>query len=76
MAPAAITIRLDVETAKAYNSATGSDQKKMQALLLLWLRDLATADSSTLKEVMTDLAEKAAARGLTPEILESLLKEA
>ena len=76
MAPAAITIHLDAETAKAYNSAPASDRKKMQALLLLWLRDLATADSSTLKEIMADLAKKAAARGFTPEILESLLKDA
>jgi hypothetical protein len=76
MAQETITIQLDSETAKAYNSAPASDQRKMQALLRLWLRDLAAADSSTLKEVMSDLSKKAQARGLTPERLETLLKEA
>ena len=73
MAQETITIQLDSETAKAYNSAPAGDQRKMQALLRLWLRDLAAADSSTLKEIMSDLSEKARARGLTPERLETLL---
>ena len=76
MARDTITIQLDSETAKAYNSAPASDQRKMQALLRLWLRDLAAADSSTLKEIISDLSKKAQARGLTPERLETLLKEA
>ena len=76
MAQETITIQLDSETAKAYESASAGDQRKMQALLRLWLRDLAAADSSTLKEVMSDLSKKAQARGLTSERLETLLKEA
>ena len=76
MAQETITIQLDSETAKAYNSAPAGDQRKMQALLCLWLRDLAAADSSTLKEIMSDLSKKAHARGLTSEGLETLLKEA
>jgi hypothetical protein len=71
-----ITIQLDSETAKAYRSAPASDQRKMQALLRLWLMDLTAANSSTLKEIMSDLGKKARARGLTPERLETLLKEA
>ena len=76
MAQETITIELDAETAKAYKSAPISDQRKMQALLRLWLRDLAAVDSSTLKEIMSDLSKKAQSRGLTPERLETLLKEA
>jgi hypothetical protein len=76
MALETITIPLDSETAKAYKSAPASDQRKMEALLRLWLRDLATADSSTLEEVMNHISKKAQARGLTPERLETLLKEA
>jgi len=76
MALETITIQLDSETARTYKSAPAADQKKMQALLRLWLKDLAALDSSTLKEIMTDVSKKAQARGLTPEKLETLLKEA
>jgi hypothetical protein len=76
MAQETITIQLDSETAKAYKSAPAADQRKMQALLRLWLRDLAAADSSTSKEIMSELSKKAQARGLTSERLETLLKEA
>jgi hypothetical protein len=69
MAEETITIQLDSETAKAYKSAHAGDQRKMQALLRLWLRDLAAADSSTLKKIMSDLSKKAQARGLTSERL-------
>jgi len=71
-----LTIQLDSETAKIYKSAPAGDQKKMRALLRLWLKDLAAVDSSTLKEIMTDVSKKARAGGLTPERLETLLKEA
>jgi len=70
-----IAIQVDPEAARAYKAAPPDDQKKMQALLSLWLRDLATAQPATLKEIMTDVSQKAQARGLTPEVLESLLKE-
>jgi hypothetical protein len=76
MALETITIQLDSETAKAYNSAPAGEQRKMQALLRLWLRDLAAADCSTLKEIMSDVSKRAWARGLTSERLEALLKEA
>jgi hypothetical protein len=76
MAQETITIQLDSETAKAYKSAPADDQRKMQALLRLWLRDLAAADSSTLKEIMGDVSKRARSRGLTSERLETLLKEA
>jgi len=73
MALETITIQLDSETAKIYKSAPAADQSKMQALLRLWLKDLAAVDSSTLKEIMTDVSKKARARGLTPEKLGTLL---
>jgi hypothetical protein len=76
MAQPTITIQLDSETAKAYKSAPAGDQRKMQALLRLWLRELTAADSSTLKEIMSDVSKRARARGLTAERLETLLKEA
>jgi len=72
-----ITIPLDPEALKIYQAAPAEDKKKkMQALVSLWLRDLAIREPSTLSEIMNDLSRKAQARGLTPDLLESLLKGA
>lgn len=71
-----ITIEVDSEAAKAYKAAPAESQKKIRALLSLWLQDLAAAEPSTLKQIMTDVSRKAKGRGLTPETLASLLKEA
>ena len=67
-----ITIPLDPETARAYDSASPEDKRKMEALLGLWLRELAAADHPSLQEVLEDVGRRAKARGLTPEILDSL----
>jgi len=69
-----ITIPLDPETARAYDSATPEEKRKMQALLSLWLRELAAHEGPSLQEVLDEVGRKAKARGLTPEILDSLLK--
>jgi len=71
-----ITIPVDPETAQAYNSATPEERRKMQALLSLWLREVAINGSPSLQTVLDDVGRKARARGLTPEILESILKGA
>jgi hypothetical protein len=69
-----ITIALDPEAARAYDAVPADDKKKMQALLSLWLRDLITAEPAALKQIMDEVGRKARARGLTPEVLDSLLK--
>lgn len=71
-----ITLPLDPEAAKAYKAAAPEDQKKMQVLVSLWLRELATTEPPDLKKMMDEASQKARARGLTPKILESLLKGA
>ena len=71
-----ISIPLDAEAAKAYRTAPEEEKKKMQALVSLWLRNLATAEPSALKTLMTEMGRKARARGLTADLLEALLKEA
>ena len=76
MARDTITIQVDPEAAKAFKAAPADHKKKIQAVLSIWLKDLATAETATLKEIMKDVSKKARARGLTPEKLESLLKEA
>lgn len=71
-----ISIQVDPEAAQACKAAPRAHQKKMEALLGLWLRGLAAAKPADLKEVMSRVGRNARARALTPEVLESLLKEA
>lgn len=75
MANPTITIPLDPQTARAYNSAAPDQKRKIQALLSLWLRELAV-QGPRLQEVLDEVGDKAVSRGLTPEILDSLLKGA
>jgi hypothetical protein len=76
MAKPTITIPLDPQTARAYNSAAPEEKRKMQALLSLWLRELAAGEFASLQQVLDEVGGKAKVRGLTPEMLESLLKGA
>jgi len=69
-----ITIPLDPQTARSYEAAGPEEKRKIQALLSLWLRELAGGEYRSLQQVLDEAGRKAQARGLTPEILESLLK--
>jgi len=69
-----ITITVDADVASAYRSASESERRKLDLLANLRLRD-ATRSKTALKEIMADIAQKAQERGLTPEILESILDE-
>jgi hypothetical protein len=71
-----ITIPLDPQTARAYNSAAPEAKRKIQALLSLWLRELAAGEYPSLQQVLDEVGSKAKAWGLTPEMLDSLLKGA
>lgn len=73
--PDTITIEVDPQTAQAYNAAREEEQNRIRALLRMRARELAVEKRSTLGEIMDQIARKAQARGLTPEILESLLRE-
>jgi hypothetical protein len=69
-----ITIPIDPETARAYDSAAPEEKRKMQALLSLWLRSLATGNYPSLEQILDEAGRTAQARGLTQEILDSILK--
>ena len=76
MSTQASSIRVEPEIADAYNSASQEDQKKIQLLMGLWLQELSTQPNMSLSEVMDMISDRAQARGLTPEILESILPQA
>jgi hypothetical protein len=67
-----ITIRVSSEAARVYNTANAEQQRKLEILLSLKLTEVARAPRP-LEEIMDEISRKAQARGLTPEILESLL---
>jgi hypothetical protein len=70
-----IKIELNPEAAAAYTSAPTVAQKKVQLLLNTWLPTLMTPATRPLREVMDQISAEAEARGLTDEILESILNE-
>ena len=69
-----ITVSVDSEVANAYRLASESERRKFDLLINLRLKD-ATRSKSSLKEVMLEISKNAQQRGLTPEILESLLND-
>jgi len=73
--PTSIQIPLDPELAQVYDSASNENQRKLQALISLWLRDMGSSNPASLSNLMDEISDKAVQRGLTPEILESLLND-
>ena len=72
MTTTTITIPLDIDVVNLYTEAPAEVRKKVQLLLNLWLRDFVLSPRS-LQSIMDEISQKAQERGLTPEILESLL---
>lgn len=75
METATISIEVDAKAARAFAGASAAERGKLQVLLDLRLRELVSGPQRSLKEVMDDIGAQAAERGLTPEILETLLHE-
>ena len=69
-----ITIQVTAEAAQAYEAATVEEQRKLDALLSLKLREV-SRQPRPLEDVMSEISRKAQERGLTPEILDDILSE-
>ena len=69
-----ITVSVDSDVANAYRSAPDEERRKLDLLVNLRLRD-ATRCKTSLKEIMREISQNAQQRGLTPEILQSILDE-
>ena len=69
-----ITIRVNAKVARIFETASEEQRRKLEALLSLKLSD-ATRHKRILEEVMSEISQNAQARGLTPEILDSILHE-
>lgn len=69
-----ITVSVDADVANAYRSASDEDRRKMDLLVNLRLRD-ATRSKASLKDVMLEISQNAQQRGLTPDVLQSMLDD-
>jgi hypothetical protein len=75
MAQANLTIQVDAVVAKAFANATPEERRKMELLLSLRLQDLLSSRTRPLEPLMDEIGAEAEARGMTPEVLESLLDD-
>lgn len=74
MANRTITISVDLEAARAYESASTDEKRKLDLLLSLKLAEVTKGERS-LEDVMQEVSRRAQKRGLTPEVLQTLLDE-
>ena len=70
-----IIVSVDPEVAKRYRSASDNERRKLDLLVSLRLLD-ATESGKSLRETVQEISRNAQRRGLTPEILQSILDEA
>lgn len=70
-----ISIQVDAEIAQAFAAFPEEKQRKIELLLGLRLRELTTRKVRPLGEIMDEIGREAEARGMTPEILDSILKD-
>lgn len=74
MATEEITIRVDPETARAFNSTSGQERQKLELLINFKLKE-SLSKSDSLFKIMDEISQEALDKGLTPEILQSLLED-
>jgi len=75
MSTETISITVDAETARSFAAASPEDRRKVELLLRLRLRELTQGPGRPLREIMDEIGAEAEARGLTREMLESMLRE-
>jgi len=69
-----ISIAVDADAARSFFEARPEERRKMEILLDLRLRELTSKDARCLKEIMDEIGSQAEAKGLTPEMVESMLR--
>ena len=69
-----ISIRVDAEAARTFRSLPKEDRTKLEALLGIRLNEM-TQRVESLDDVLREVSERAKTKGLTADILKSLLDE-
>ena len=67
-----ITVSVDSDIASLYRSASDEERRKLDLLVNLRLRDI-TESGTSLRDIMLEISRNARRRGLTREILQSIL---
>ena len=69
-----ITVNINAKNNRIFEMATAEEKQKIEVLISLKLTQI-TRDKKSLEEVMSEISTKAQKRGLTPEILDSILDD-
>jgi hypothetical protein len=75
MSTETISIAVDADAAQTLCAASPEERQKIELLLRLRLRELTLGRVRSLGEIMDEIGAEAAAKGLSPEVLESMLSE-
>ena len=70
-----ITLEVPSEIAEAYEISSPEEKQQIQYLITLLLKRKDENDLEFLRKIMDEISDRAIARGLTPEILESIINE-
>ncbi len=76
-----VALELPTDAAKRFTSLSSSDKNEFYALIVSWLNSPNTAEKKRidskfrLLKLMKEIGEESVSRGLTNEILESILNE-
>ena len=68
-----ITIEVDSDIQEAFERASDAEKQEIRSLIAIFFRN--SLASKNLVEVMAEIGTRAEARGLTPEILTSILAD-
>jgi hypothetical protein len=70
-----IKIKVSPNVAQAYQKATDCQKSSLSTLVSIFLREDVNEEVDFLGKLMDEISDRAVARGLTPEILETILNE-
>jgi hypothetical protein len=70
-----IKIKVSPNVAQAYQKATDRQKSSLSTLVSIFLREDVNEEVDFLGKLMDEISDRAVARGLTPEILETILNE-
>ena len=75
MSTSTISIEVDADAARVFREASADEQRKLQLLLDMRLRELTTRRARPLEDIMDEIGRKAESLGMTPEMLKSILQD-
>ena len=70
-----ITIPVDAEAARSFHEAPPEKRRRLELMLRLRLWELTMGPARPLDQIMDEISQSAQAKGLTPDMLESMLRE-